>query len=25
ERMTRRMGYWVDMASAYRTMDATYI
>jgi isoleucyl-tRNA synthetase len=25
ERMTRRMGYWVDMASAYRTMDAGYI
>ncbi len=25
ERMTRRMGYWVDMASAYRTMDASYV
>jgi isoleucyl-tRNA synthetase len=25
ERMTRRMGYWVDMAQAYRTMDASYI
>ncbi|MCW2506366.1 MAG: Isoleucyl-tRNA synthetase [Actinomycetia bacterium] len=25
ERMTRRMGYWVDMGSAYRTMDASYI
>jgi isoleucyl-tRNA synthetase len=25
ERMTRRMGYWVDMAEAYRTMDASYI
>jgi len=25
ERMTRRMGYWVDMGDAYRTMDASYI
>jgi isoleucyl-tRNA synthetase len=25
ERMTRRMGYWCDMASAYRTMDASYV
>ncbi|MCW2714110.1 MAG: isoleucyl-tRNA synthetase [Frankiales bacterium] len=25
ERMTHRMGYWVDMASAYRTMDASYV
>jgi isoleucyl-tRNA synthetase len=25
ERMTRRMGYWVDMGSAYRTMDASYV
>ena len=25
ERMTTRMGYWVDMASAYRTMDASYV
>ncbi len=25
ERMTRRMGYWVDMSTAYRTMDANYI
>jgi isoleucyl-tRNA synthetase len=25
EQMTRRMGYWVDMASAYRTMDAEYV
>jgi isoleucyl-tRNA synthetase len=25
ERMTRRMGYWVDMSTAYRTMDASYI
>lgn len=25
ERMTRRMGYWVDMATAYRTMDASYV
>ncbi len=25
EAMTRRMGYWVDMSKAYRTMDASYI
>ena len=25
ERMTRRMGYWVDMGDAYRTMDAAYV
>ena len=25
ERMTTRMGYWVDMAGAYRTMDASYV
>ncbi len=25
ERLTRRMGYWVDMTKAYRTMDAGYI
>jgi isoleucyl-tRNA synthetase len=25
ERMTRRMGYWCDMGSAYRTMDASYV
>jgi isoleucyl-tRNA synthetase len=25
ERMTRRMGYWVDMAEAYRTMDPAYV
>jgi isoleucyl-tRNA synthetase len=25
ERMTRRMGYWVDMTSAYRTMDPSYV
>jgi len=25
EEMTERMGYWVDLASAYRTMDAAYI
>jgi len=25
EQMTERMGYWVDMSQAYRTMDATYI
>ena len=25
ERMTRRMGYWVDMATAYRTMDPAYV
>ncbi|MCW2614356.1 MAG: isoleucine-tRNA ligase [Frankiales bacterium] len=25
ERMTTRMGYWVDMATAYRTMDASYV
>ncbi|MEV0643751.1 isoleucine--tRNA ligase [Phytomonospora sp. NPDC050363] len=24
-RLTERMGYWVDMDSAYRTMDSTYI
>ncbi len=24
-RMTARMGYWVDMAEAYRTMDASYV
>ena len=23
--MTERMGYWVDLATAYRTMDASYI
>jgi isoleucyl-tRNA synthetase len=23
--LTRRMGYWVDMSTAYRTMDASYI
>ncbi len=25
EEMTERMGYWVDVASAYRTMDSSYI
>ena len=25
EQMTRRMGYWVDMDSAYWTMDADYV
>ncbi|MGI8676159.1 MAG: isoleucine--tRNA ligase [Nocardioidaceae bacterium] len=25
EAMTERMGYWVDMSAAYRTMDSTYI
>ncbi|HVM26911.1 MAG TPA: isoleucine--tRNA ligase [Mycobacteriales bacterium] len=25
ERMTRRMGYWVDMGAAYRTMDPHYV
>jgi isoleucyl-tRNA synthetase len=25
EEMTERMGYWVDMSQAYRTMDAAYI
>ncbi|MEX2290482.1 MAG: isoleucine--tRNA ligase [Mycobacteriales bacterium] len=25
ERMTHRMGYWVDMGDAYRTMDSSYI
>ncbi len=25
EEMTTRMGYWVDMSQAYRTMDATYV
>ncbi|MDQ3096003.1 MAG: isoleucine--tRNA ligase, partial [Actinomycetota bacterium] len=25
EQMTERMGYWVDTAQAYRTMDASYI
>jgi isoleucyl-tRNA synthetase len=25
EDMTRRMGYWVDMSQAYRTMDASYV
>lgn len=24
-RMTTRMGYWVDMDAAYRTMDASYV
>ena len=25
ERMTQRMGYWVDMGDAYRTMDTSYV
>ncbi|MDP9497860.1 MAG: isoleucine--tRNA ligase, partial [Actinomycetota bacterium] len=25
ERLTVRMGYWVDTAAAYRTMDASYV
>jgi isoleucyl-tRNA synthetase len=25
ERMTERMGYWVDMSAAYRTMDPSYV
>ncbi len=25
EEMTERMGYWVDMSKAYRTMDSSYI
>ncbi len=25
ERLTTRMGYWVDTSTAYRTMDASYI
>ncbi len=25
ERLTERMGYWVDLSQAYRTMDASYI
>ena len=25
EQMTRRMGYWVDMGAAYRTMDTSYV
>ena len=25
ERMTRRMGYWVDTAAAYKTMDTSYV
>jgi len=25
ERMTRRMGYWVDTADAYKTMDTSYV
>ena len=25
EQMTERMGYWVDMSQAYRTMDPSYI
>jgi isoleucyl-tRNA synthetase len=25
ERLTHRMGFWVDMSTAYRTMDASYI
>ncbi len=25
EQLTRRMGYWVDMAQAYRTMDSAYV
>ena len=25
ERLTTRMGYWVDMSQAYRTMDSSYV
>ena len=25
ERLTERMGYWVDMSAAYRTMDSSYV
>ena len=25
ERLTERMGYWVDMSQAYRTMDTSYV
>jgi len=25
ERLTRRMGYWVDMGQAYKTMDGSYV
>ncbi|NED93831.1 isoleucine--tRNA ligase [Phytoactinopolyspora alkaliphila] len=25
EEMTERMGYWVDMSQAYRTMDSSYV
>ena len=25
EEMTERMGYWIDMSRAYRTMDASYV
>jgi isoleucyl-tRNA synthetase len=25
EELTERMGYWVDMSQAYRTMDASYV
>ncbi len=25
EAMTERMGYWVDISQAYRTMDASYV
>jgi isoleucyl-tRNA synthetase len=25
EQMTRRMGYWVDMGAAYKTMDTSYV
>ena len=25
ERLTERIGFWVDMSTAYRTMDATYV
>ncbi len=25
EQLTERMGYWVDMSQAYRTMDASYV
>src|SRR5690606_41200328 len=25
EQMTERMGYWVDMSQAYRTMDPSYL